>query len=296
MSPPRPALPTNPDISLIIRDFFFEGETSIAGATSNNRLDKEAFLRAQREAFQALNDEALARAIRASEETAALEEKRRREVNKDGAASSSPAGGSRQTPAPPRGGVTPPSIPRPLAHPRRADPMQPASVEATAATSDVKSPLVLEDHNILPSREPVVAVRVLPTTSAKESLMPTAGSSKVVSPSLHPSMASTSRHASHEVSTSSTRIASATPPSSQPGSSKRASVSARDLRLGLSMSPSKDDQSTINLISISPEHESQEHRDIFMATRSCSKCGKSVLSPRNPVSYPESVIGTLTDW
>ncbi|TFK42199.1 hypothetical protein BDQ12DRAFT_645723 [Crucibulum laeve] len=81
------------------------------------------------------------------------------------------------------------------------------------------------------------------------------------------------------------------PSQSMPVPLKRASASARDIRNGLSMSPTKNsppvEPSRKRHRGLSPEHESLESRELFTATRACSRCGNAIVSPRTPVNADE---------
>ena len=74
---------------------------------------------------------------------------------------------------------------------------------------------------------------------------------------------------------------------------KKVSASTRDLRLGLTMTPTPVVTPTTRPTTrsraqnISPEHEPSHHRDFFTASRRCSRCREVIKSPRSSVClYP----------
>ncbi|EDR04470.1 uncharacterized protein LACBIDRAFT_304567 [Laccaria bicolor S238N-H82] len=71
---------------------------------------------------------------------------------------------------------------------------------------------------------------------------------------------------------------------------KKVSASARDLRLGLTMTPTPLVTPTTRsrAQNTSPEHEPSHHRDFFTASRRCSKCREVVKSPRSSPNEPFS--------
>lgn len=73
---------------------------------------------------------------------------------------------------------------------------------------------------------------------------------------------------------------------------KKVSASARDLRLGLTMTPTPPTRpatrSRAQNQNISPEHEPSHHRDFFTASRRCSRCREVVKSPRSSSTEPFS--------
>ena len=70
---------------------------------------------------------------------------------------------------------------------------------------------------------------------------------------------------------------------------KKVSASTRDLRLGLTMTPTAVVTPTTRPATrsqaqnISPEHEPWHHRDFFTASRRCSRCREVIKSPRSLV-------------
>ena len=72
---------------------------------------------------------------------------------------------------------------------------------------------------------------------------------------------------------------------------KKVSASARDLRLGLTMTPTPLITPTTRPATrsraqnISPEHEPSHHRDFFTASRRCSRCREVIKSPRSSVCF-----------
>ena len=70
---------------------------------------------------------------------------------------------------------------------------------------------------------------------------------------------------------------------------KKVSACARDLRLGLTMTPTLVVTPTTRPATrsraqnISPEHEPSHHRDFFTASRRCSRCREVIKSPRSSV-------------
>ena len=78
---------------------------------------------------------------------------------------------------------------------------------------------------------------------------------------------------------------------------KKVSASARDLRLGLTMTPTPQITPTTRPATrsraqnISPEHEPSHHRDFFTASRRCSRCREVIRSPRSSVCLYPSFFG-----
>ena len=72
---------------------------------------------------------------------------------------------------------------------------------------------------------------------------------------------------------------------------KKMSASARDLLLGLTMTrtplvtPTTRPATRSRAQNISPEHEPSHHRNVFTASRRCSKCPEVIKSPRSSVCF-----------
>ena len=145
------------------------------------------------------------------------------------------------------------------------------------------------------SRQPPGGTRTIASSSSRRARAPSVSATPPLDP---PSSANVNQSGqdTHGMTTfvimshSPSPSSSATTTKSRPIEQK-VSASARDLRLGLTMTPTPLVTPTtrpatrFQAQNISPEHESSHHRDFFTASRRCSKCREVIESPRSLVCF-----------
>lgn len=293
------SLMSTPSTSLNIPEFILEDESYSHDSTRRKAVSEAAFIRAQREAFQAFNDAALARAIRASEETAALEEaKRQKEAllsyqQKVALPSSSSlrkesiesAKGrvllsDNESDDPPRSSHSSKSYRQ--SPPNASGPSPPSRSSVRLRTDSTSSQ---RRHNLLSAQSKQDADN---REQPLQSRNPSASVSRASS-SAQQQVSTVNSKSQNNAGTIST---SPSTNNSSLGQKQSPSLSARDLRMGMSMGPIVNGVHTPNVNSkrkgIATDPESLENRGLFTGTRDCTNCGNPILSPR--YSPTESVL------
>ncbi|KAF8167212.1 hypothetical protein B0H34DRAFT_791971 [Crassisporium funariophilum] len=305
--------------NLSLREFVVDDDAAHYNSALWKTIDQNAYILAQREAIEAFN---VAKALRLSEETAAVENQRRAAAaarTSEAQASSSSSGRShpisiKKDTLPPQN-ATDEAAARSLARSWQVDALQPALLEKSSSSPpskprssnhDKRAPSSItkqNSQNLLSLSQPSDSrhSRSTSQSNAQSSSSHThrpeqrSFSKREPSGTDEPSgstpssqvqvsdVTNTKRRRTERKQSISSPDVVVTPPMLQ---SKKSTASARDLRLGMIMNPAKENPTATQepRARRNSTHQNSNYRDLFTATRNCARCGNLMSPPRVQLS------------